>query len=179
MREEVLRRANAGGVEVKLGPPASLIGALIGVEAERLAHARVRARLADQTQPYWSTHDREFETAVVDGHYTFASLAPGLYTILLDDPQGARLVLPQVAGFGVVMENSVDPLEVELLPGATIALDLTVTAGAVLEGLVLDEHRARWRSFGARNDRAAHGQLPRRLHRARRERVALRLRLGR
>ncbi len=141
-RQDVLRRARAGGVEVKLGPPASLSGALIGVEAERLAHARVRVRLADQTQPYWSTHGREFETAVVDGHYTFESLAPGLYTLLLDDPEGARLVLPPVAGFGVAMENSVDPLEVELLPGAAVALDLTVTAGSVLEGLVLDEHRA-------------------------------------
>jgi protocatechuate 3,4-dioxygenase beta subunit len=138
-RQEVQRAHREGGLLVRVGAPASLRGALLGLPADRLGGARVRARLSNKSVPYYTHHGRDFETQVVDGRYAFEDLAPGTYTLLLDDSGGARLQLPR---WEESLENSVKPLEVVLAPGAEVALDLSVAGGGVLEGLVLDESGA-------------------------------------
>ena len=138
----VERALASGGIDVVVGAPARLAGRLTGVDAARLASARVAARLLDNATPYYTTHGRAFETAVADGGYAFESLAPGTYTLTLIDPAGARLVLPELKFGDAPMANSLDPIEVELAPGAKVVRDLAVTQGAVLEGLVRDARGA-------------------------------------
>jgi hypothetical protein len=132
--EHALRR---GGVDVVVGATAVLEGRLTGLDPAQLDGASVVARLLTTSQPHYTAHGRAFATAVARGRYRFAELAPGTYTLGLDDPRGARLVLPPLS-FGGPLPNSVDPLEVTLASGERATRDLAVELGATIEGTVRD-----------------------------------------
>jgi len=128
----------AARIEVRLEPAATLSGRLTGLAPAELAETRVLLRLASGHHPHYTTYARALTTPVAaDGSFRFENLPAGQHGLGLDDPRGARLDLPAQADGG--LENSVEPLTVELAAGATTTIELAVVRGARLAGTVTDE----------------------------------------
>jgi hypothetical protein len=134
-RDGVERAVRQGGIEVVVGAAGVLHGLLNGLAPTEFAGARVLAYALDNSFPYHSTRGTCFETPVTEGRYRFESLPAGTWSLELEDPAGARLALPPLDYDGE-LENSVDPIEVEVRAGEEVELDLEVRAGGVIEGLV-------------------------------------------
>jgi len=127
-----------GEIRLALTAGATLRGQLVGLPPAELADARVLVRLATTHHPHHTTYTRALTIPVAaDGTFLLEGLPAGQHGIGLDDPRGARLVLP-AQGDGAV-PNSVEPLTVELTAGATTGIELRVARGARLEGTVTDE----------------------------------------
>ena len=127
------------GPVVTVAEPGVLEGGLIGQPAERFLDARVLAYALDRHEPYAPTHGLEVSAPVVDGRYRFEALPAGTWSLALDDPGGGRIVLPPATISGRPLRNSVDPLEVQVLPGRTVEHDLETTDGGSIEGRVVTE----------------------------------------
>src|SRR5688572_16841332 len=116
--------------------PGALEGELVGLPPTALPRARVQAHALSGSNPYSTTLQRTFEVAVVEGRYRFDALPAGQWTLGLDDPDGARLVLGRAKWGGGELPNSLAPLMVEVRAGATSVQDLSLVLGAMLEGSV-------------------------------------------
>ena len=134
-REQVERWMRRGGIAVTVAPAGTLSGELRGLPAVRLESARVLAIAMSSHVPYYTTAGRALGSRVSGGRYRFDALPAGTWSLSLEDPGGARLVLPPLS-FGGDLPNSVDPIEVEIEPGAMVVRDLEVAAGGRIEGLV-------------------------------------------
>lgn len=134
-REGVERAMRSGGIVVTVAATGGIEGELRGLPPERLATARVIAYALDNANPYYTTHGRGHSSRATSGRYRFDGLAAGTWSLSLDDPGGARLLLPPLRDFGG-LGNSVDPIEVEVASGRTTTQDLEVADGGVIEGVV-------------------------------------------
>lgn len=122
-------------LDVRLAPAATLSGRLVGLPPEELSAARVLVRLASTHHPHYTTYQTTRAAPVAaDGTFRLEGLPAGQHGIGLEDPRGARLVLPAMDG----LANSVAPLVVELVAGETTTRELAVTRGARLTGRVSD-----------------------------------------
>lgn len=128
----------SGELHLQLTAGATLSGRLVGLPPAELAEARVLLRLANGHHPHYTTYARALATPVAaDGTFQLEGLPAGQHGLGLDDPRGARLVLPAQADGALA--NSVEPLTVELAPGTTTSVELAVARGARLAGTVTDE----------------------------------------
>jgi len=129
-------RAPKGELELVVERPGALEGRLAGLPSALLPRARMRAYALTNPSPYYTTLQRAFDAPVVEGRYRFDALPAGKWTLGLDDPDGARLVLGRMSWGSEAYENSLAPIVVEVRAGATSVQDLVVARGATLEGRV-------------------------------------------
>lgn len=126
--------ARHDGIDIVVDRPGTLSGAVR--PADDLHDARVVARLLNNPHPHHTTHGAApIEVAVTAGRYRFEALPAARYSLALVDSRDARLALPQLS-FGAPLENSIDPLEVEVKAGAETVQDLDIERGGAIEGIV-------------------------------------------
>lgn len=130
------KRTKETEVLLVVDAPGALEGRLTGLQPDLLPRAHVRAYALSGSNPYHTTLQRALDVRVLEGRYRFDALPAGKWTLTLEDPDGARLVLGRMNAWQEELANSLAPLEVEVRAGVTSVQDLAVVRGAVLEGRV-------------------------------------------
>ena len=123
------------GVRVVLAPAASLRGTLTG-QSGADADGVVSLLAAPSLETYCSGGGRRFDTRLERGAFRFEGLPAGQYGITLAAANGVRLVVEPMGEAARAVPNSAVMRTVSLAAGHTTGIELAVTAGGRLRGVV-------------------------------------------
>jgi len=135
-----LERGGRADLRITLAAAASLRGRLLGVEPSALAGTVVSLHSVRGRGRVWGG-SRRFDAAVTGDSFVFEGLPAGLYGFTLSSPGGARLVVEPIHGGAEGIANSAQMTVIEVAAATARDIELQVTAGGRLRGLVQSANR--------------------------------------